>query len=196
MSDMNKLKKKEYDRLRYQENKELKKAFSRKYYAENRDACLKVNKEWAYRNRDKMNGYNRERTKNNPEAKKKSRDKWFEKNPNYKLEYDRRKKKEDLGYRLRKQLRSRLGQAIRYNQKSGSAVKDLGCSIDELKQHLESLFQPGMSWENWSYNGWHIDHIIPLASFNLRDREQLLKACHYTNLQPLWGIDNLKKRDK
>jgi len=75
----------------------------------------------------------------------------------------------------------------------GSAVNDLGCTIDELKARLESPFQPGMTWDNWGLYGWHIDHIIPLASFNLEDREQFLKVNHYTNLQPLWCDDNWEK---
>ena len=78
-------------------------------------------------------------------------------------------------------LRRRLHDALKNNQKRGSAVKDLGCSVQELKKYLESKFQEGMSWDNWNYKGWHIDHIKPLASFNLTDRNQLLQACHYTN---------------
>jgi hypothetical protein len=102
----------------------------------------------------------------------------------------------NLNHRLAKRLRSRLVNAIAMDQKSGSAVFDLGCSISELKLYLESKFLPGMTWENWSRTGWHIDHIKPLSKVNLSKREELLKACHYTNLQPLWAKDNLKKSDK
>jgi hypothetical protein len=111
----------------------------------------------------------------------------------YNKTYSINRRKKDPIYKLGLALRSRLNNAIRNNQKKGSAVRDLGCSIAELKQHLESLFQPGMTWENWTFKGWHIDHIIPLSAFDLTDREQLLKACHYTNLQPLWAKDNLSK---
>lgn len=61
----------------------------------------------------------------------------------------------------------------------------------ELRAHLETRFLPGMTWEN--YGAWHIDHVRPLASFDLTDRAQLLQACHYTNLQPLWARDNRSK---
>jgi hypothetical protein len=71
----------------------------------------------------------------------------------------------------------------------------LGCSIPELKQYLESKFQPGMSWENHGKE-WHIDHIRSLVNFDLTNKKQLLEACHWTNLQPLWWIDNLKKGSK
>ncbi len=99
-------------------------------------------------------------------------------------------------------LRSRMGHAIKNIQKSGSAVSDLGCSIDELKIYLEARFYPNpetgemMTWESWAYKGWHIDHIKPLASFNLQDREQFLQACHYTNLQPMWAKENFSKSAK
>jgi len=86
--------------------------------------------------------------------------------------------------------------ALKHKIKTGSSVRDLGCTLEQLKAHLESQFQLGMTWENHGVQGWHVDHIIPLASFNLADRDQLLKACHYTNLQPLWAKDNWSKKDK
>ena len=108
----------------------------------------------------------------------------------------RERYKTDIQYKLSNLLRSRLGLALKNNQKTGSAVKDLGCSIVELQTHLESKFQSGMTWDNWSFEGWHIDHVKPLASFDLADKEQFLKANHYTNLQPLWAKDNMAKSDK
>jgi hypothetical protein len=110
--------------------------------------------------------------------------------------YYNNKRKTDIQFKLSRNLRSRLNSAVNGNYKSGSAIKDLGCTIEQLKQYLESKFQSGMSWDNWTLDGWHIDHIKPLASFDLTDRKQLLEACHYTNLQPLWATDNLIKSDK
>lgn len=114
----------------------------------------------------------------------------------YFTNYSRVKRQTDLGFRLQQTLRSRLRLAIKTNQKRGSAVQDLGCSIPELKSYLESKFQPGMTWDNWGRDGWHIDHIKPLASFDLTDPEQFRQACHYTNLQPLWAEENFKKSCK
>lgn len=99
-------------------------------------------------------------------------------------------------FKLKKNLRHRLRDAIKNETKVGSAVKDLGCTIEELKIYFEKQFVEGMTWENHGNHGWHIDHIIPLSSFDLTDREQFLKACHYTNLQPLWAKDNLSKGSK
>jgi hypothetical protein len=116
---------------------------------------------------------------------------------NKKKLYARQKKyvqdrcKRDPCFKLARNLRSRLSTAIKQGIKAGSAVKDLGCSIEEFKQYFESKFQPGMTWEN--HGKWHIDHIKPLVGFDLTKRSQVLEACHYTNLQPLWAEDNLSK---
>lgn len=90
-------------------------------------------------------------------------------------------------------IRCRMNRAIKGQFKSNSTTKSLGCTIVELKIYLESKFQPNMSWDN--YGEWHLDHIKPLASFDLNNPDEYAKACHYTNLQPLWAIDNIKKSD-
>lgn len=98
--------------------------------------------------------------------------------------------------KIARNLRARLSKAVNGNYRSGSAVRDLGCSIEEFKKYLESQFQESMSWDNYGRDGWHIDHIVPLCRFNLHDQVELKKACHYSNLQPLWAEDNLLKRKK
>lgn len=107
--------------------------------------------------------------------------------------YHKLREKKDVTFKLQNRLRHRLRMALKNNYKNGSAVALLGCTIDELRRHLESLWLPGMSWSNWSNSGWHIDHIKPLSGFDLTDVEQLKVACHYTNLQPLWAKDNISK---
>ena len=99
----------------------------------------------------------------------------------------------DFNFKMTCVLRARLNQAIKNGHKSGSAIRDLGCSIEDLKKHLESKFEPGMNWDNWSRTGWHIDHRVPLTAFDLSNPEQLKEACKYANLQPLWAKDNIKK---
>jgi hypothetical protein len=98
--------------------------------------------------------------------------------------------------RIKNNLRSRISKIVSGVVKQGSAVNDLGCSIEYFMSHIESKFKPGMTWDNYGHSVWHIDHIKPLNSFNLQDSEELKKACHYTNLQPLWAKDNLQKSDK
>ena len=92
-------------------------------------------------------------------------------------------------------LRSRLSAAVRRGEKNGSAVRDLGCTMAELLVHLERQFQPGMTWQNYGIgkDRWQIDHIFPVSKAKLTDREELLRVCHYTNLQPLWHSENSRK---
>lgn len=92
---------------------------------------------------------------------------------------------------VRKSLRSRLRSAIKNGARSGSAVRDLGLPIPDFMSYIAAQFKPGMSWDNWGE--WHLDHIRPLASFDLSHRTQLLEACNYRNYQPLWAADNLGK---
>ena len=98
---------------------------------------------------------------------------------------------------MRVRLRARITTALRKYPKDQrdrlpkSVRKLLGCTASELVKYLESKFLPGMSWENRKL--WHMDHIRPLASFDLSDVEQQHVAFHYTNVQPLWAIDNFRK---
>jgi hypothetical protein len=110
--------------------------------------------------------------------------------------YHKKRLESDIGYRILCMLRSRLHKALKNNQKYGHTLELLGCSIQELKKHLESQFTVGMSWGNHGLYGWHIDHKKPCASFDLTDPEQQKACFHYTNLQPLWAEENLSKSDK
>lgn len=104
---------------------------------------------------------------------------------------------------MRRRIRNRLNSAIRPHLSGvpdcgrGESIRALiGCSLDELMHHLEQGFDEWMDWSNRSLDGWHIDHIVPLASFDLTDPEQRKQACHYTNLQPMWCDENLRKGAK
>ena len=111
-----------------------------------------------------------------------------------KRERSKERRQTDIDYKIKINLRGRIYKAIKRNSKSESTMALIGCSIEELKVHLSSMFIEGMSWNN--YGKWHIDHIIPCASFDLNDAEQQKQCFHYTNLQPLWAIDNIKKSNK
>ena len=147
---------------------------------------------WQKNNKNYRNLYKKKWSKNNSDKIKKyvQKDK-----PKAKLRQQNRIKI-DTNFRLSRNLRRRLHHALKKQSKSGSAVRDLGCTIPELKQYLESKFQPGMTWENYGIKGWHIDHIKPISMFDLTNKKQFLEANHYTNLQPLWAKDNIKKRNK
>jgi hypothetical protein len=166
-------KNKSYSKDYYNENK----VFWQNYYETNKE-ILKI-KQQIYIKKNKEKLIERRKEKNNDNFRK------------YQREYCKNKRMIDINYKIRHNLRARLTIAIKNNQKSGSAVKDLGCSISELKIHLESLFKLGMTWEN--YGEWEIDHIEPLCSFDLTIRDNLLKVCKYVNLQPIWKEDHCIK---
>ena len=108
--------------------------------------------------------------------------------------YMRKRLIEDVNFKLSKRLRNRLYMALKIGSKSGSAVRDLGCSISQFRLYIENQFDPGMLWDN--YGEWHLDHVLPLSSFDLTDRQQFLEACNWLNYQPLWAEDNILKGAK
>ena len=120
---------------------------------------------------------------------------WLAKRRSIKAEFERNKRK-NLLKRLESQIRSRTAVAIKGMSKLGKYEQYIGCSTEDLKQHLEMLFKSGMTWNNWGRGGWHIDHILPVSSFDLADPVQFFKAFHFSNLQPLWETDNLSKGAK
>ncbi len=161
-------------------------------------------------NPEAANEQRRRWTANNPEKSRAIKSRWKSKNTEYLSDYNARRNSTEeqraykrrwqaarvrgnLQYGLAQACRDRLCKAIRGRRKSGSTLELIGCSPDELRAHLESQFLAGMTWDNWTTNGWHIDHIKPLASFDLSDHDQQRVAFHYTNLRPLWAVDNLRK---
>ena len=133
----------------------------------------------------------------NKERVKRATNSYYHNNKDKRNSWEKKKLTEDSLFKIKKTLRHRLRCALyRFEMKdeTGSAIKDLGCSTQDLKAYLESKFLPGMTWDNWSIRGWHIDHIVPLSSAGTK--EELIKLCHYTNLQPLWWKDNISKGSK
>jgi hypothetical protein len=122
------------------------------------------------------------------------------KNPKNKKNYniinkkDRERYSVDYMYNMTRRVRKRLHRFLTSNNitKKNKTFELVGCSPEFLKEHLEKQFKDKMTWEN--RNLWHIDHIIPLSS--AKTEEELYKLCHYTNLQPLWAEENLKKSNK
>lgn len=107
--------------------------------------------------------------------------------------YSKRRWAEDPQYRLSRILRNRMANALRRQkaQKAKHKLELIGCSIERLKAHIESLFLAAMTWEN--YGLWEIDHVRPIVSFDLLDVNQQVVCFHFSNLQPLWKLDNQKK---
>ena len=139
------------------------------------------NKNWNTNNKDKVRESNRLYYVRHGEKEKQRQREKYNNNPQYQTNYKKNRLKNDVQYALSHSLRRRLNSALKNNQKVGSAVKDLGCSVEELKLYLESQFESWMNWDNYGVydhdqKTWHIDHIKSLSSFNLEDREELLKV--------------------
>lgn len=187
-------------------NRERVRAARRVWYHRNifkmRAAC----KEWRKNNRElllaRRRFRNRERYSQNPEMflsrNRVAKYKNIEKYRAMTRKWHRKKYLEDNEFRLKESLRSRVAQAIRkdYGEKAYRTLELVGCSIPALKNHIAKQFLPGMAWENYGVRGWHIDHKLPCASFDLTDPAQQKKCFHHTNLQPLWAKDNLSKGAK
>lgn len=182
------------NKKRYHQNPDYAKEYSYKYRKLNPEQTKKACKEWRDAHPEQVKNNRIVYKINNPEKIKQSN----------KLSYLKRKdkinkrrierKRTDISFKLAINLRNRIRMAMKRGTKSGSAVRDLGCTVPELKVHLENKFLPDMTWEN--HGDWHIDHIKPLAKFDLTNLDQFKEACHYTNLQPLWAVDNISKSDK
>ena len=114
--------------------------------------------------------------------------KWREDNREYLQEKLKKRWENDPVYKLKELTRQNIRRALK-NTRSKPIEDILGCTCKELKEHLEKQFLEGMEWSN--HGEWHIDHIIPLAE--AKTEGEVYKLNHYTNLQPLWAIDNLKK---
>lgn len=154
--------------------------YQNKHYAENTEHYKTKQKRLAPRTAEWRRQYHR---KYHPE--------YYQKNREAIVKKQKYRRQNNVDIRIARNLRRRINAIVRGDQKSGSAVHDLGCTIIELKVWLESKFYEDMAWDN--YGDWHIDHVRPLASFDLANRDEFLQACHFTNLQPLWAKENLRK---
>jgi hypothetical protein len=104
----------------------------------------------------------------------------------------------DPSFKMASRQRMRIADLLSKKgiHKKGKTLRLIGCSAKFLSDYIESKFKPGMDWNNYGIYGWHVDHIKPLSKFDLEDPDQQKIAFHYTNLQPLWANENIKKSNK
>jgi hypothetical protein len=143
----------------------------RKYYTTNRETEIKRQVNYQNNNKPSVN---------------------HKRNIRHKNKYDT-----DVLYKIKCNVRNRIKHFLKsanFDKIKNGTFNIVGCSPQELKEHIESQFQEGMNWDNHSLDGWNIDHIIPLSS--AKTKEDVYKLCHYTNLQPLWSTENFKKSNK
>jgi hypothetical protein len=172
----------EYKKRRVEQFPELIKKQKKESYWRNRDKILKkFNK-----NKDEIYRKNKERFLENPEkfrAQRAAFQRKFRQIPSRK-------------FAMSQQGRIRIALKSQNVKKRNKTIELIGCSFSDLRKHLESLFWPGMNWENHGRYGWHVDHIIPIAKFDLSDSYQQKICFNFTNMQPLWWRDNISKGKK
>lgn len=165
------------------------------YYIDNKERINKQSKTTYELNREHYIKKHTQYGKDNPEVRRKHTAKYLKSNPDYYKTYRKHRYHNDPQFKLRVILGTRLNKALKTHSKSTSILNLIGCSMDELKEHIEKQFTDVMSWENHGIY-WEIDHILPCDSFNLIDIEQQKQCFHYSNLQPLPKIDNRIKSNK
>ena len=206
MDDIKKLTSKEYNKIYYLKKKEERKIKKKQYYEEHKEEVeeqktlhekiLKEkqkerNKKYREEHKEERKIKKKQYYEEHKEEIKEQRKQYCEEHKKERNEYQKERYYKDLEYKILCNLRSRIGVALKKLKKSATTMELVGCSIEELKLHLEKQFKPGMTWEN--HGKWHIDHIRPCASFNLLLEEEQKKCFHHTNLQPLWAEENINK---
>jgi hypothetical protein len=173
---------KEYKKKNYQENREAILADKKIWYQNNKESVAEKRKPYRIKNRQKIYQNTKEWKKQNREQIRIVHN-----------QYCKERRETDNLFMLASRLRTRLWHALEVKgwKKNTHFSGYIGCTYDELVNHIEKKFSEGMTWENKDL--WHVDHIIPLIS--AETEEEMYKLCHYTNLQPLWETDNLSKND-
>jgi hypothetical protein len=163
----------------YLENEDFYKFYKHLHYIENKEHYSEKNRKWRNQNADRKREIDRIYQRKNRRKKYQRHVERFKNDPLYKLACN---------------LRQRTNKAFKNKgySKTSKTQEMLGCDWNFLMHYIEGMFKDGMTWNN--YGEWHIDHIVPLSYAETGD--ELYMLCHYTNLQPLWGKDNMKKNNK
>jgi len=201
---------KEYKKEYNLKNKEKISEYTKEYNFKNKERIKERKKEWRLKNVERIKRTTKKYYLKNIEHIKKKNKEWHLKNPREfpqdQKEYlsrpeikekrqnrMRNRYKTDINFRLTDLCRRRLRHALKGNSKTASTIELIGCTIEELRQHIESKFEPWMNWENQGLGGWDIEHIKACFHFNMSDPKQQRACFNWSNLQPMEHIANIKK---
>jgi hypothetical protein len=183
-------------------NKEKRRQYNKEYWEKTKAQQQTKNKIWRENNKEYIKKKNKEyRLKNGKEydkkqwQKRKNDEEYKEKNREYKKLWCREQRKNNHQYKIQYNISRRIRELLNNDNaslKTLSSSKYIGCSTLQLQCHLEKKFQDGMTWNNYG-RMWHIDHIIPCSSFNLKRDIEKMACFYYKNLQPMWATENIKK---
>ena len=159
----------------------------KRHYFKNREKRLQYFSDWQKNNREHLNEYHKE-----------WREKNIDKHREYKRKYEKNRKDTDPLYKLINNFRTAIYQVLKENNinKNGHYFDILKYTPEQLISHLESKFSENMTWDN--YGEWHVDHVKPISSFMILKigDEEFMNCWSLGNLQPMWGVDNIKKSNK
>ncbi len=168
------------------------------YYILNKVKIKKYNKQYRDDNQEKYKNHNKEYYSKNKEKENQRVKKWRKNNRKksrkYYKNYLMNRRENDIIFKITCNLRNRIRKVLKGNTKSLNTMFLIGCEIDYLMFHIQEQFTSGMSWDN--YGDWHMDHIKPCSLFDLSKPDQQRKCFHFSNLQPLWAIENIRKGSK
>jgi hypothetical protein len=159
------------------------------YYRNNLEDISEKNKKFRKENPEINKEKCRIFKEKNPEAFKK----WLEKNKEHRKKYINNYNLSPKN-KIKNSLRSRINQLLNKRYNNPKTLDLVGCDYEFLIEYIENKFTEGMSWDNYGYYGWHLDHITPVSL--AKTEKDVYKLYHYTNLQPLWAEDNLRKSNK
>lgn len=170
----------------------------KKEYSDDAATIKEKRKEYYRNNKDIVDAKNRQYRIDNPKWYRKTNKEYYQANKERMKENSKRslyrRMKEDKGFLILQRLRKRMYEAMNGRVKSKRTIELIGCSVEELHDHIEKQFVDGMSWDN--YGEWHVDHIMPCALFDFNKVEHQQECFNYKNLQPLWAEDNIRKGKK
>lgn len=177
-------------------NPEKRSANAKAWAEKNRERSQEIKAAWKKRNPDEVRRHAREAARRDPEKQAERKKVYRIANSHVERAYLKKRRAENIHQRMHDSMGNRFRDVLRGKKNGKSWVEFAGYGTAELKAHLEALFLPGMSWEN--YGEWHIDHKRPVASFDFTvNTEETARACWaLSNLQPLWAVDNMKKGKK
>ena len=181
--------------------------YSKKYYIDNKDRISNRMKEYYIANKEEIKEQVKQYKLKNKDKLKESSKQYYIDNIEHFQEYQKKNKdrinkyvsnrrKDDVGYRLRRSLSSRIYNVLKGVNDSKSTIKLLGCSIKDFKVWIEKQFTEDMSWDNYGIDGWELDHVYPLSRFNLEQPYEQKIAFNWFNMQPMWASENRIKHDK
>ena len=162
-------------------NPDLRKAQADRGYHKNIEKSRELKREYYKKHKVEKSSYDVEYRKRNKEHIKQLKKDWG------------LKMKDDPIFKIKRNLRRRVHHALMGRNKSDNTFNLIGCSPEEFKSYIESIWLEGMSWDNYGTSGWHIDHIKECHTFDLSDPEQQRECFHYSNQRPLWAKDNLSR---